>query len=92
MKTAMINIKTDKETKKEAKEIAKELGFSLSAVINAQLRQLIKEKETHFSVIPKMSGYLEKVIKQAQIDRKNHKNISPLFSSAQEAIDYLHSK
>lgn len=91
MKT-VINIKTEKEVKKEAQKVAQELGFSLSAIINAQLRQLIKEKETYFSMTPKITNYLEKVLKQAKNDYKNRKNISPAFASAKGALDYLHSK
>lgn len=91
MKT-VINVKTEKEVKKEAQKVAQELGFSLSAIINAQLRQLIKEKETYFSVTPRMTLYLEKIVKQAKEDYKNRKNISPIFSSAKESLDYLHSK
>lgn len=91
MKT-VINIKTEKEIKREAQKVAQELGFSLSAIINAQLRQLIKEKETYFSVTPKMTLYLEKVVNQAREDYKNRKRISPVFSFAKEALDHLHSK
>ena len=47
MKT-VINIKTDKKVKDEAKKIAEEMGLSLSAVINAQLKQLVREQEMRF--------------------------------------------
>ena len=44
MNTAVVNIKVDPKVKKQAKKVALELGFSLSALINAYLRQLIKTK------------------------------------------------
>jgi len=44
MKT-LINIKADKEIKKDAQRIAADLGFSLSAVINAYLKQFVRNKE-----------------------------------------------
>ncbi|PJC22071.1 MAG: type II toxin-antitoxin system antitoxin, RelB/DinJ family, partial [Candidatus Yonathbacteria bacterium CG_4_9_14_0_2_um_filter_43_16] len=41
MKTAMINIKTDKAVKEEAQKLAAELGFSLSALVTASLKQFV---------------------------------------------------
>ena len=51
MNTAVINIKTDVRVKTQAKKIASELGFSLSALINGYLNQLIKTKVVHFSAL-----------------------------------------
>ncbi|MBI4118716.1 MAG: type II toxin-antitoxin system RelB/DinJ family antitoxin, partial [Parcubacteria group bacterium] len=51
MKT-VINIKTDKDVKKNAQGVAEELGLSLSAVINAYLRQFVRNKEIHFTAAP----------------------------------------
>ena len=67
MKT-LINIKADKEVKDNAKKIAEELGLSLSAIINASLKQLIKNREVCFSAVPKMTPYLENIIKEARKD------------------------
>jgi len=61
MKT-VINIKTDKEIKISAQKLAKEMGFSLSAVINAHLRQFIRNKEIYFSISPQMSPGLENLL------------------------------
>lgn len=90
MKT-VINIKTDKEVKENAQKIASDLGLSLSAIINASLRQLIRSRGAYFSVIPRMTPELEKLILETKGDYKNHKNISPVFTSAEDALDYLHS-
>jgi len=57
MKT-VINIKTDKEVKKNAKKVAEDLGFSLSAVINAYLKQFVRNKEVYFGLVPQMSSEL----------------------------------
>ena len=51
MNSAVINIKTQPIIKKQAQIVAKELGFSLSSLVNAYLKQLIKTKTVHFSIL-----------------------------------------
>lgn len=80
MKT-IINIKTDKEIKKSAQKVVAELGLSLSAVINAHLKQFIKNKEVYFSVVPRMSLEMEKLLGEVETDIQKNKNISPILSS-----------
>ncbi len=89
MKTAMINIKTDKVVKEEAQKLAAELGFSLSALVTASLKQFVRTREVQFSALPRMTPYLEGVIKEVEKDIKAKKNISPAFTSAREASAYL---
>lgn len=80
MKT-IINIKADKEIKRKAQKIADELGLSLSAVINAYLRQFIRNKEVYFRIGSTMSPELEKFLEGVEEDLKNKKNISRAISS-----------
>ncbi|MDP3052056.1 MAG: type II toxin-antitoxin system RelB/DinJ family antitoxin [bacterium] len=87
----MINIKADKEVKESAKKIAKELGLSLSAIINASLKQLIKNREVCFSAMPRMTPYLENIIQEAKKDYKAGKNIAGPFATAREMDKYLNS-
>lgn len=90
MKTA-INIKTDKEVKEKAQKLAKELGLPLSAIVNAQLKQFIRDKELHIFTAPRMSIKLEELIREAEQDLRGKKNISPVFSSAEAMDEYLAS-
>ena len=80
MKT-VINIKTDKNVKKDAQKIASDLGLSLSAVINAYLKQFVRNREIHFSISPKMSSGLENLLGKIEFDIQRDRNISnPAFS------------
>ncbi len=88
MKT-MINIKADKEVKESAQEIAKELGMPLSVVINAFLKEFIRSRSVHFSAIPTMTPYLERVLDEVEKDIKTGKNIIGPFESAEKANAYL---
>jgi len=90
MKT-VINIKTDKEVKKDAKKVAEDLGFSLSAVINAYLKQFVRNKEVYFSTLPHMSSSLENLLGKVEVDIEKKRNISQAFSSEKELKKHFSS-
>lgn len=90
MKT-ILNIKTDKEVKDRAKTIAKEIGLSLSAVVNAYLREFVREQAVSFCVEPQVRPEIVSLLKKASSDYKNKKNISKPFKKAKDALKYLHS-
>ncbi|MBI3459031.1 type II toxin-antitoxin system RelB/DinJ family antitoxin [Candidatus Azambacteria bacterium] len=85
----MINIKADVEVKKSAQKIAYDLGLPLSGVINAFLKDFIRSRSIAFSSIPHMTPALKSVLGKIETDIKKNKNMSPVFSSAQEANNYL---
>ncbi len=89
MNTAAIYIKTQPEIKRRAQKVAGELGFSLSALMNAWLKQLIRTKAVNFSIRQEEpSDFLIRAIKQAEIDYKKG-NTSPAFKSSGEAVAWL---
>lgn len=45
----ILNIKTDKKLKEEAKKVSTELGVPLSTVINAFLKQFVRDREITLS-------------------------------------------
>ncbi len=91
MKVAMINIKTEPSLKEEAQELAEELGFSLSAIVTASLKQFVRTREVQFSAQPRMTSYLEGVLKEVEKDLKAKKRLSPAFSAGKEMDAYLDS-
>ena len=90
MKTAVINIKTDPQTKKRAQKIASAMGFGLSAILNAYLRQMVKDQSISFSVKPKEepSDWLINELKQAEKDEKQG-YVSPTFENVEDSIAWL---
>ena len=90
MKT-LINIKTDKDVKIMAKKTAEELGLSLSAIINAYLKQFIRNKSVFYSVVPTMSKELEYTLINIEKDIKQRKNLSPAISDAKTLKKHLFS-
>ena len=91
MSKTIVNVKTDIEVKLMAQKIAKDLGLPLSTVVNAYLKEFIRERGVTFSLEPKLRPEIEKLIRQARQDYKTGRNISPVFKTAEEAIKYLRS-
>lgn len=90
MNTAVINIRTDLGLKSAAQKVAEELGFSISSLVNAYLKQLVKTKTVHFSEAEEPSDYLIQLMKEAEEDRKAGR-VSPSFDNAKDAIEWLDS-
>ncbi|MDO8497294.1 MAG: type II toxin-antitoxin system RelB/DinJ family antitoxin [bacterium] len=88
MNTAVINIKTEQEVKSKAQKVARELGFSLSALINAYLKDLIKTRTVFFSSrSEEPSKYFISMLKKSRDDIKKGKIVS--FNTTQDALSYL---
>jgi len=88
-KTSIL-IKTDKKVKAAAQKAAKHVGIPLSTILNAYLRQFAREQRIEFGP-EKMSKKLERELATIERDIKTGKNISPGFSSAEDAIAWLRS-
>jgi addiction module RelB/DinJ family antitoxin len=88
MYTAVINIKTEPETKRKAQQVASEIGVSLSALINAYLKGLVRTKKVEFSLGEEPSPYLIKIMKKAEKNLKEGK-ASPVFRTGEEAVKWL---
>lgn len=84
----LINIKTDIKLKKEAQEVSRELGLPLGTIINAYLRDFVRQKRVVFSVPFEPNQKTQKLLEGIQKDLKAGKNATkPL--SYDEAVAYL---
>lgn len=89
MSTVIVNVKVDPKVKKQAQKVAKDLGFSLSGLVNAYLKQLVRTKSVAFSAISEEpSDYLIQALKESEEDIKAGR-VSASFSNADDAIAYL---
>ena len=86
--TAVINVRTNARIKSQAQDIAEKLGLSLSAVINAYLKQLIRVKSVSFSLEEQPSDFLLQSLAESKEDIKNG-YVSPAFTDADEALKWL---
>lgn len=67
MKT-QVNLKIDTHIKEKAQKRAQELGLSLSSVVNATLSQFARTGELELSTAPRMTPFLENLVKEARAD------------------------
>jgi len=88
MKT-ILNVKVDRKIKKQAQELAGNLGIPLSFVVNAHLRRFINEREIYIGMPLKPTKKFAMRLKKIDADIKAGRNLSPEFSSMDEAIAYL---
>jgi len=86
--TAIINIRTDAKIKTKAQAIAEKLGLSLSTVINAYLRQMIRTKSVSFSLTEQPTDYLLKSLRESKRDIKKG-FVSPTFDNTKDADRWL---
>lgn len=84
-----ILLKTNKALKDEASKVAKELGVPLTTVINAYLRQFVRERQVVLSMNPlptkKKIALWESISDEMDRDIKNQK----AFSNTEDLFDYL---
>lgn len=90
MKTA-VSIKLDRDVKRHAQKLSQDLGFSLSTVINAMLKEFVRQEQLVISTVPRMSGYLEELLGPIEKDIHSGKNLSKSLSTAQD-VDQLFKK
>jgi antitoxin component of RelBE/YafQ-DinJ toxin-antitoxin module len=89
MNTAILNIKTDPETKQQLKEFAAQMGLPVSALINAQIRQMLRTGEVRLTATLEPTPYLADIMREADKDIKAGTNLSPVFDSADDMLDHL---
>lgn len=90
MNTAVINVKVSPDLKAQAQNLAEELGFSLSSLINACLKQMVRTKAVSFNVSEEPTDYLIKMLEESKEDIKQGR-ISPSFDNTKDAIKWLSS-
>ena len=88
MKT-LISVKIDRDIKTKSQGLARELGIPLSTLVNAYLRQFVREKKAVFSTAWQMSPELEKILGPIEKDIKAGRNMSKFISSAKELNEVL---
>jgi len=87
----VINIKTDVSVRDRAKEIAKNIGIPLSTVVNAYLKDFIRNESISLSATPVLRPEVLEEIQQARKDYKKGINVSKKFNNPKEAVEWLNS-
>ncbi|MFQ5661979.1 MAG: type II toxin-antitoxin system RelB/DinJ family antitoxin [Candidatus Paceibacteria bacterium] len=91
MEKTLLNIKIDRNLKKKAQKTAKELGLPLGTIINAQLRDLVRDKRVVFSTPLVPNARTRKLLDRIEKDIQEGKNTVGPFESGKEVQEYLDS-
>ena len=67
MKT-VLTVKTDKSLKLQAQKTAEEFGIPLGTIMNAFLRQFVRNKEISLDISYQPTKYLMDILKEAEDD------------------------
>ena len=89
MNTTMINIKSDASLKHSAQKVAEELGLPLSVIVNNYLRRLVVERRVDFVAPLTPNKETAKTLDEIVRDTDAGKNLSPAFTTAEDAIAWL---
>jgi antitoxin component of RelBE/YafQ-DinJ toxin-antitoxin module len=89
MNNAVITLKTDADLKNKAMKLAEGLGFSLSSLINAYLKQLVRTKAVNYSLQPEgePTRFMIDSLKESAKERRAGRVVS--FNTEKDALDYL---
>lgn len=83
-----IHIKTDTKTRDQAKRIADSFGFTLSALVNALLKQVNRTKQLHLDLSDETpTQWMIDAMQQSEEDVKAGRVLS--FKSPGEAASYF---
>lgn len=89
MTKTILNIKTDPSTKLQIQAFAAELGVPVSVIMNAQIKQMLRDRKIVLSTELEPTPYLVKIMEQVEEDLKTGRNISPVFTSAKDMLEHL---
>lgn len=90
MNKTILNIKTDPQTKQQIQAFAAELGVPVSVILNAQIKQMLRDRKIILSTELEPSPYLVKIMEQVEADLAAGKNMTRTMN-AKEAAAYLNS-
>ena len=90
MKTVM-SVKIDQDVKESAQEVAKSVGLTVSALVNAYLRQIAVTRRIEFYAPEPMTPKLERLIGKVEKEVAEHGTVGP-FSSVDEFLRKLHER
>lgn len=82
-----ITIKTEKKLHKEAKKTARKLGIPLTTVINALMKDFVREQAITVSALPIPRP--EKIAEWEMISKEMDKGHLKTFSNAEDLIEHL---
>lgn len=90
MNKTILNIKTDPQVKQQIKEFAAELGVPVSVIMNAQIKQMLRDRKVVLSTELEPTPYLVKIMEQVEQDLKKKSKVT-FTRTPDELVSHLES-
>ena len=90
MNNTTINIKVDPHTKQEMQDFSAEVGIPVSAILNAQIKQILRNRTLTLSTELEPTSYLINIMQQVENDIRA-KKVTKSVSNPQELLSHLDS-
>jgi antitoxin component of RelBE/YafQ-DinJ toxin-antitoxin module len=84
-----LTIKTNTTLRQEAKKMAEELGVTLTAVVNAYLRQFVRERKFSVSASGMPTKKYMAILEKISREMDGGKNSSETFSNLDDLFSHL---
>ncbi|MEX0919602.1 MAG: hypothetical protein WDZ32_00480 [Candidatus Saccharimonadales bacterium] len=84
-----MNIRIDEETRHELKKLASDIGIPASSLVNASIRQMVRDRSITLSAGLEPTPYLENIMQEVETDLKTNRNISSSFDSIGDMFNDL---
>jgi len=85
-----MNIRMDEDTRKNLKEFAGQVGIPATTLVNAGIKQMLRNRGVTFTTGLEPTPYLEKLIKEAEADYNAGRNITTT-NTDEETLSFLRS-
>jgi antitoxin component of RelBE/YafQ-DinJ toxin-antitoxin module len=90
MNKTILNIKIDPDTKAQIQAFAAELGVPVSVMLNAQIKQMLRDRKVVLSIQPEPTPQLVQIMEQVEADLANNQHMTEAMGR-KEAVAYLKS-
>lgn len=90
MNKTILNIRTDLQTKRQIQKFAAELGVPVSVIMNAQIKQMLRDRKVVLSTELEPTPYLVKIMEQVERDL-NKKSKVTFTRTRDELVSHLES-
>ena len=85
-----MNIRMDEDTRRKLKEFSGQVGIPATSLVNASIKQMLRNQRVVLSTGLEPTPYLEKIIKEAEADYKVGKNVTTTHTD-EETLVFLRS-
>ena len=89
-KNITMNIRIAEDTRRKLKDFSDEIGIPATSLVNASIKQMLRNREVTFSAAREPTPYLEEIIREAEVDNITKSNTT-ITETDEETLAHLGS-